>query len=98
MGGTGFSVDISKLRSFSGSLQQLSDRGKELARTLSRVTADTGRADSDQMGRLGPSDVAEVVDDIATEMTDDVKLINDRAQQYEEIESQSSTTLAGLYP
>jgi hypothetical protein len=98
MGGAGFTVDIGKLRAFGGDLQKQSDRDREIAKTLSGVTANTGRADSDAMGRIGPIYIGEVVDDLGTEMADDAKLIAERADQYEQIDSDAETNIAVLYP
>src|SRR6476620_7637494 len=98
MGGAGFTVDIGKLRAFGGDLQKHSDRAKELAKTLSGVTANTGRADSDAMGRIGPIYIGEIVDDLGTDLADDSKLIGERADQYEQADSDNETNIAVLYP
>ncbi len=95
---SGFSVDVDELRSFSGVLARLAERAKALAATLAGVTADTGRPDSDQMGRLGPTDASEVIGGICDEMTDDTALIARRADLYEEIDARSSANLANPYP
>jgi hypothetical protein len=94
----GFGVDVDELRSFSGRLGRLAEAGRALATTLAGVTANTGREDSDQMGRLGPTDVSDVIGGIADEMANDGELITKRADLYEEIDSRSSEHLATLYP
>src|SRR5690606_20570113 len=48
----GFQVDIAELRGFSRRLMRLATGAGSVADALAGVTADTGRADSDEMGRL----------------------------------------------
>lgn len=56
-----FGVDVARLDELGGQLDGLADDVSALADVLAGVTADTGRSDSDEMGRLGPTDAAELL-------------------------------------
>jgi hypothetical protein len=53
----GFDVDVTGLRDFAATLDGLAEEAQDIARVLAGVTAETGRADSDQMGVLAPGDL-----------------------------------------
>jgi hypothetical protein len=93
----GFHVEISELRAFGTQLDGLSSRAAKLAETLAGVTADTGRGDSDQMGRNAPQDASESVKEIGGEIHDDSGLVKGRADTYEDIDNQAASMFNRAY-
>src|SRR4051794_37687075 len=55
-------VDISRLPELAQKLTDLADEMRRLFGGLASVVADTGRDDSDRMGRLGPAGIGSVVE------------------------------------
>jgi hypothetical protein len=93
----GFHVEVSDLRAFGGQLDGLSSRANKLAETLAGITADTGRGDSDQMGRNGPHDASESVKEVGAEIHDDSGLVKGRADNYEDIDNQAASMFNRAY-
>jgi hypothetical protein len=93
----GFHVEVSELRAFGGQLDGLSSRASKLAETLAGITADTGRGDSDQMGRNGPHDASESVKEIGAEIHDDSGLVKGRADTYEGVDLDAASMFNQAY-
>jgi hypothetical protein len=99
MGGMdGFTCDLSALRQLTGQLSEHAGEAASLADTLGAITADTGRPDSDEMGRIGPGTVAELVGTLRGQLTDDSGAVDACAVLYGETDegnNQRFSTLLG---
>lgn len=82
----GFECDISVLRQLIGELAEHADAAGSLSETLGAITANTGRQDSDEMGRIGPRTVAGVVGTLSGEFTNDESKVDACAALYATIE------------
>jgi hypothetical protein len=85
---SGFKVDVSEVRRLSDSVTQVATQATDLAGTLAGVWADTGRSDSDTMGRLGPTDVSDLLKTLASELTNDAERLSATAALYEASDSE----------
>ncbi|HEY8451487.1 MAG: hypothetical protein FWJ70_03180 [Micromonosporaceae bacterium] len=88
-------MDIAELRGFSRRLMRLATEAGSVADALAGVTADTGRADSDEMGRLAGLDAHDLLRQLSSRLVDDGKLIAVNAARYEAADAESSTMLGG---
>ncbi|MDR7276272.1 hypothetical protein [Catenuloplanes atrovinosus] len=68
-GSDGYHVRSDDLLAHGGTLDSWSAEATAIAGTLRQVTADTGRADSDDEGRGGPADAAALLETVAAALT-----------------------------
>lgn len=78
----GFECDPVALTALSGQLTGHAGQAEALTTTLGGITADTGRSDSDEMGRIGPGAVAELLGRMRTELDDDSGQVTATAAEY----------------
>lgn len=67
----GYQVRPEALTELSGRLTAIAGDVQALSKALGGVTASTGRPDSDEMGRLGPADAADLADLLRGALTGD---------------------------
>jgi len=81
---TKIDVDVSRLPELAQKLTDLAGEMRQLSSGLAGVVADTGRDDSDQMGRLGPAGIGSVVELLHTAVTTDSDSVRACAIDYAE--------------
>ncbi|OLF19302.1 hypothetical protein [Actinophytocola xanthii] len=94
----GFECDLSVLRQLTGQLTEHGGAAGSVADSLGAVTADTGRPDSDEMGRIGPGAVADLVAKLRDQLVDDSGGVDACAVLYQETDEgldRRFTTLLG---
>jgi hypothetical protein len=77
-----FDCDPDALTTLCGQLIEHAGQAEALTTTLGGITADTGRADSDEMGRIGPGAVAELLGRVRAELDGDGVRITTTAADY----------------
>jgi hypothetical protein len=82
----GFACDLSALRQLIGQLGEHAGAAGSLSETLGSITANTGRPDSDEMGRIGPGAAADLLGALRGELTDDSGKVDACAALYSTIE------------
>lgn len=92
----GFSVNVGALRALNDRLVTATADAERLADTLSAISADTGRADSDQAGRSGPSEAAKLVEELRATLHRDGGQIEETATTYVGVDDSVRATLEDL--
>jgi hypothetical protein len=77
-------VAVGRLPELAQKLTDLAAEMRQLASGLAAVVADTGRDDSDQMGRLGPAGIGSVVELVHGAVTTDTDNVRVCATDYAE--------------
>jgi hypothetical protein len=92
----GFRCDLSALRQLTGQLAGHAGEAASLADSLGAITADTSRPDSDEMGRIGPGAVAELVGRLRGQLTDDSGAVDACAVLYGETDEGNNRRFSAL--
>lgn len=83
----GFEVHVPSLHDLSAQLTDLAGRTRTLKEKLAEISADTGRADSDEAGRLGPADAADLIDRLRDALDHDGGQVRHSAASYSEVDN-----------
>ncbi|RKT55485.1 hypothetical protein [Saccharothrix australiensis] len=92
----GFTVHLPALRELSGRLVDLAGRAGQQGDALAGVTADTGRPDSDEAGRLCPAGAAELVRLLRDALTDDSGQVEQCVAGYADVDQGEARSLLGI--
>ena len=80
-------VNLPGLRRLSRDITKVAGQADEAKKVLSGVWANTGRADSDTMGRLPPTEASELLEAVAGELRGDGEKVLHTADRWEQLES-----------
>jgi len=92
---TKIDVDVSRLPELTRKLAELAGEMRRLSNALAGVVADTGRDDSDQMGRLGPAGIGSVVELLHTAVSSDSDSVQACAVDYAAADGRVAERLRG---
>jgi hypothetical protein len=96
MADSGFTVHVPALHELRTRLTDLGGRAGSLSDLLAGVAADTGRPDSDRMGRLGPTDAAALAGRLRDGLHTDGGHVRDCATSYLSLDQAGAQRFGGV--
>lgn len=92
---TGFQITDDTLRELAKKLDSAACEAEALAKVLANIHADTGRSDSDEMGRFPPLDAADLLAALVGDMTSDFAALQRTGEVYRDAEGRNSEAFKG---
>ena len=80
-------VNVPGVRKLSRAIDRVAGQADEAKKVLAGVWANTGRADSDTMGRLPPSEASELLEAVASELRGHGVKVLHTADRWEQFDS-----------